>query len=814
MMHTLATGTEVAYLVIAIGAAIAAYLLMPRPENDFKADTDSQTLAERGSFCQYVIGRRPVKPYYIWVGDRRTIAARGGGKGGPSSSPGGNNYVESAGQLIALGPVDRLLSIKQEGKVIWSGNLNRFSTPSGTRITIPNEGSLEIYWGEKTQPICEYLAATGRIGIRSAYPYHCYFVWVDKKLGSSARWPDLEYEIEASTFGSQMLSSSRTFNDRPGVNAAHVYYQLATAQWPHGCGLDVADLDFGKLEEVGIACQDEGIALSILIKDGDTTEEIIGSVMLDAGFTTPQIGSRIVPILIREPDSYPEFDSRHLTDPEPEVEVIHGDEGIDRVVYLFDDYTADYSATSVSADDDAESDNHYGRNPSTVDMTNVIDGASAAVVADRREAESFMQGSLFDLPMTSSARALHAGMPFKVAGYGRLRCNSIVRNTESAGVNVKATLDAYGIYSGLGRIEVGDNGVVLTPEPDLEVALFEAPYLMAPGDQPQIGVVRLRANVSVGGAVITFSGDGTTYTTLGSQVKWACGGELLTDILRDTGEFIESVTFRPANSDTNLLLDLSTDDSGWAGGRQLALVHGELFLVRSATANDDGTWTLNSLIRQAYGTVAREHLSGSRIYIFERSSINLLSDVSIIPGRTIYVKCQPVGVSSESIVAQTITLTGRASAPLPPCSFRGEDLASGYNGYGNKTGGRLYTEGYNYRIFVSPRVRDGDGRAAGEQVSGALVSASGVPQTWWEGDLRVTIYTEAGVQVRTWTTSTRQYNHPIPVVGDETYYPVTYTASDMNSDFAGYPDRFVVGLAFVLGDRVSEETLFNVEKEF
>jgi hypothetical protein len=189
------TGAELVWMVIYVGLSILAAQLMKKKFKSPIQDDKPTTLTTRGSYITWVNGIRMAGPCFGWAGERRKKKEKlSGGKGG--SSPKQDVWYEAGWHQLSVGPCHALHGITQAGTPIMSGVITSVSHPSGSTIDLGKEGSFQIYWGEPTQPICSLLADPSRLGIASKWPYCCYIYWIEKRLGTSANWQILNYELE------------------------------------------------------------------------------------------------------------------------------------------------------------------------------------------------------------------------------------------------------------------------------------------------------------------------------------------------------------------------------------------------------------------------------------------------------------------------------------------------------------------------------------------------------------------------------------------------------------------------------------------
>lgn len=199
-------------LVVSVALSMLAGYLIAKQNKATLKDDKPTTLVTRGSFITWVLGVRRVGPLFTWAGDRRFTEESSGKKGGGGGGKGGGApkqkvWHEAGWHVLAIGPGFGLHRILNNGQAIFQGPITRESHPSGTFIDLGSEGGFFIFWGEPTQPVNTFLGNANRVGVTSRWPYHFYVLWADKRLGPSANWPLLDYEIEVRVESSNLVQS-------------------------------------------------------------------------------------------------------------------------------------------------------------------------------------------------------------------------------------------------------------------------------------------------------------------------------------------------------------------------------------------------------------------------------------------------------------------------------------------------------------------------------------------------------------------------------------------------------------------------------
>lgn len=187
----------------------AAYLLRPKQPKTPLDDNRTEPSA-RGTLLGVMNGHYRIGPVIGTVGNRYTKDEKlsGGGKGG-GSDPTQTVYYESGWHLLNNGEGRTLRRIYQAGKPIWQGEISPTSHPSGTSVDLGTEGRFYVYWGEIDQPVNTGLSEL--IGVNSRWPKTFYIWWETKRLGTSAVWPSLEYEITCAPYDTGKITDDNFF---------------------------------------------------------------------------------------------------------------------------------------------------------------------------------------------------------------------------------------------------------------------------------------------------------------------------------------------------------------------------------------------------------------------------------------------------------------------------------------------------------------------------------------------------------------------------------------------------------------------------
>lgn len=208
---------QIGLMALSVGVSLIAQKLLAKKNDKPISDDKPTTLTTRGSYCNWLLGIREVGPCVAWAGDRIKRKEKvPGGKG--LSTPKQDVWYEAGWHVLAVGPVDALLAIRQSGEAIFEGRITSDSHPSGTTVDLGKEGAFTIYWGEQAQPVNAFLGDAARVSISSRWPRLCYVVWNRKRLGPTPIWGVLNYTIERRPTGNWLTQSQPWYDPTPTLD--------------------------------------------------------------------------------------------------------------------------------------------------------------------------------------------------------------------------------------------------------------------------------------------------------------------------------------------------------------------------------------------------------------------------------------------------------------------------------------------------------------------------------------------------------------------------------------------------------------------
>ncbi len=676
------------------------------------------------------------------------------------------------------------------------------------------QGIFYMYWGEPNQPINERLdfktiADVLGLGdspelVSSRWPRICYVHWDKRFLGKDPRWPTLEYELECRPFNTGALLQSQPWLNRTptasnprdiedsGANPAHALYQIITQDYPYGLGISTSLIDIPALEQLGVLCENEHIAVNLLAKNGVDAASQIADVLQDVGVTASHLKAKVHFGAVRPPDVStppPTLPADMIVIPEADREIEH-DSPSSRLVYTYKDERRRFRQSGIEIDDDGVSEAGNRVNEISTTMPTVTDEKTARKVAERRAAEALGGGGVFRFVLGRSARDFRPGTMFRLEGWGLLRVLSITRQTDTVDVRVDAALDTYSVLaSGHAPEDVEGNDdldteVTIVPSPDLAYNWIEPPPSLYSASMAALSF-RIEANTSSQFAYIHGSPDQQEYFQAGNALINHSGGTL-NDPMTAGGatELSPGPTITIVGEDLLQILDLSEDEAMFRLGEQWALVDGELWFVKSVTALGSSQFQLDAVIRGRFHTDQDAHAAGAPVIIAPKSAllVNHHPTMETIVGGRYYIKSQPynpiTGQADVSAVAPVErTMFGMDLAPMPLDNFRANATTWSKDTYA--TGGDILFE-WTYRV------RNGAGAGAGEGLAGDPIGETPAA----DGSHTLEIFADGGATlVRNVSQTAASFN---------------YTNALLLGDFGSEPATFVARVRPVIGSRVNK----------
>lgn len=824
-----------AFTVVAMVVAVAlSYLtarMMMKDQPAPEVDTSTPTLSQRGEMCAWVLGRRRVGPVIGWVGNRVAVeTSTGGGKNEPEQKS--LSYYEKAWHIICTGPAERLYAIYRNDINILPEPISRLGWPSGTFIDIGGGSGFRIYWGEVDQPVDGTLRGGIPDNPDSCWPHVCFIVWDSYNLGGIVSWPQLSYDVEVRVQQDEtFLCQSEAWIEHPdaatpgsidnaqGVNPAHALWQIASASFPHGCGMENTELDGGSFEKYGLDCSTAENFCPVNVVSGRQVRanELIGDIMQDTSTAIAVVQGAMVPTLVREVPTEEVIivpDSLVATKP---VEQAYSQETTraDTAIFKFADVQNSFSAQAITMSDDSQQSHGLVRTQQTISMkaTTHIDVANIAV--DRRQREILSGTQAMSFGAYRELSRLAPGQVIEFSNGGRFLVTATERRADEDYADVDCIPDIYSTQSS-NIIDQTPTEPIPEEEEPLAPDYFNWIEYSSPGgvsvQSETFGLVSINAKAGAFTKTVYNSTNDAAYTSMGAGGAGRLAIELLDPVgFRDVlGTFPVSDDwysedfgiFRVLAGNVSDVADLSDPlaDDLYRAGEQILSIGDEVMFVRNIVPLGGGAYRFGQCLRGRQGTSVQYHEAYTVGIIARGIDIKLYSNGIMGAGIENYVKVVPQ-TPDESLTLPDVepiqkTIEGAYAAPHI-ASLR-------HDGYLSSGSEVVFRMTFNYEI---------------EGVPDGFESYYDIEIYDLSGTLLRTIQGTAGVPSDPGTEWTQAYTH-VDMIADFGALPIEFTAvAHARTDGGKYRsigiplrvrrDIGTNGSSFPQFDRIMENRVFS-----
>lgn len=756
-------------LAWAIFFTVLAELLRPkqRPEVPQPSSLDDFDLptADDGRAVQVVFGRCKVDgPNVTWYGDLAIDPIKKNVKTGMFSSDKitiGYKYYLGVELFTGYGPIDNLVEIRFGDKV-----------PAGTRsetsdyvlfmYDAPNlfggdekeggiSGVVKFFKGTQNQVASNYLQ-TVRNKSLPAYLGFSYCVLERLYVGTSAYIKPISFIIDR--YPNQLGLTGNKHKIGTDANPACMIYEILTdSRW--GASIPVGLIDITGLRAIGNTLHAEGLGLSMLLNATSTARNAIDEILrhIDGVMRTDPTTGLISFKLARDDydvESLPVFGPSEISD--VKISRISWDETKNTIKVKYVSQAENFTERSLQVQDLANITARGGIvDTETLQFLGFSKPENAAFAAARALKTLAYPLAKITVTMNRKGWQLAPGSVFRLNWPPHGFDNVVVRviagdygDSRSAQMQFEVVEDIFAVGSNVYTVPApsGWTDPATVPLPVAAQYAFEAPYEMVLEEQRYGLVCAARANgIDEGYAIYHDPDGGTAYVQSNTSSEFTPTGLLTAEYSADT----------PATHTAGFTIGTCTDmrwlegvdDATWHGGGSLLLVKSaageELMAWKTVTDNNDGTYTIGSVIRGVYDTVPLSHPAGSRVW-FVSAGKSVISptpypDNGSVTGKLLPYNSQNM-VALGDATAFTVTLSERARKPYPPANF--------------KVNGDSYPESIIGNATLAWAIRSRLVQAAaGQVVAQDAASVTGTP----EGAYTVRVYV-GGVLVRELTTGT------------------------------------------------------------
>ena len=204
-------------------------------------------------------------------------------------------YWATVAAAICGGPVDGLHQIWFDDQLLWEGTMTRgIATPDSVEVTVPDRGTLTLYWGTETQEQDVTLAEQN--ADHPPYRGVCYFVGHIQFGRDRTNAPNIEFVLSKYPAPTWMTAAASIGADANPVAVLADWLQNQR----FGLGLPDTRLDTALLDSIALLLVTEQLGISPLITDTQSARQtIIQLCEYIDGYLDPQSDGKFALGLVR-----------------------------------------------------------------------------------------------------------------------------------------------------------------------------------------------------------------------------------------------------------------------------------------------------------------------------------------------------------------------------------------------------------------------------------------------------------------------------------------------------------------------------------
>lgn len=616
----------------------------------------------------------------------------------------GHNYYIDIDLALAMGPGVAMTKIFVDDKEFWSG------TTATNAPTAISKSDLSFFGGNKEgggfaingtyycgsmdiveQPVNSHLTSIFGAGNVPAYLGTAHIVIPQMYIGETPQLRKMSFLLECYTNALGITNSGKIGED---MNPAEAIYQIMTDKW-RGMGVDPSKIDLVKLKAVGETLYTEGNGCSTVVTSEQNGKKLISEILrqIDGiAHQDPETG-KIVFDLIRD-----DYDVKDIPffDEDDILEITSfsrssWDDVFAQVKISHPQRDKESSAVAISQDPGIQA-MLGGRVKSTsISMPFVYDKSNANRIASRERSQLSVPLFNITLEMKRNANTLRPGKVFAIAWpqYGFqnlvLRVGTFDLGSLLDGkIIVNCIQDRFSISDTV-FADSDDSGWVDPLVPPISIATFdviELPrvvnnILEYPPTDGQIAVMPLAVKPQIRSNAFDMISGGTTgvLATKNPEYVEYLGSGVLSVAYPVTAGIAtgldSTVGIDISGAGSSVFSSVATLTNIRAMEAGLLYMDGEWLGFTASSNLGSGNWRITNVYRGLFGTRAKSHSIGTRIYevgsdMFPEGQVD-----NIVEGNTIFYKLlDRVGrrIQSEADVSQSSKVLNAfiANRPLRP----------------------------------------------------------------------------------------------------------------------------------------------------
>jgi hypothetical protein len=409
----------------------------------------------------------------------------------------GYNYFASFAGLVCGGPVDRLVQIRFDDELVWTGPIDRGDEDYVT-LTIESRGTIRFYWGTETQVIDPDLDAAGQ---GYAYRGQCYLVGDNIFFGADkTNAPNIELEVARWPQPSWLTAGQCVIGGVDANPAAVLWDWWTSARF--GLGRSQAELDTVRLAASGATLSTEGFGVSPMLDNEDDVRSLLTRLLehIDA-YPTSYDGLFGFELVRPEAGTVPTLTDADLID-DPSIQADGWTETYDEVKVKYADSDKDGQANSANHHDIANFAITARHRQLAVDRPWVTRHAMAVQIAasiGRVSGLPQMSGSVTVIEPSASGLTVGSVFALQTRDGETLQCRVSERTEPDPGkrnVSLSWKLDTAWANEDHYTATADPIGEAPIYEPAVPVALriLNLPYALGQSDQDTLNFMVARAN--------------------------------------------------------------------------------------------------------------------------------------------------------------------------------------------------------------------------------------------------------------------------------------------------------------------------------
>jgi len=651
--------------------------------------------ASEGIPVPELLGTSLIAGNFLWYCCRRSKPIRkevssggggkgGGGGGGSSTQTVGYKYFLTWALGICRGPVDKLLAVWMDDKLVWSGDLDRATYGDEATITLDGMGPMTFYFGTNTQSPNSIIGEK----VTDNVPYRnlCWAFFNDCYLGRRNRAPGMKFLVQKTPEAA--FNANHLIGTDGDYNPAHALRHILV-----DAGLDEGLIDDTAFSDAAETLHAEGLGISLLMNRPRPASDYVENILshIDAAIIWRAAGKLALRLLrddvayeniheVREADMLeePDLSRRQLSETSNVVKVAfnkrEGDKFVDGMVGVRDMANARAQGCEVEK---------------TVKMPLFTTKETAGWAAKRILRAAAYPLAQLKLKLNRKHFRLEPGDvfklyydPFGIEGTV-YRVNRVQEeNLNSEALIVSATEDPYYLGQtadwtpGAGFAEDVEDILQRFSDP----VVIEPPYILDERPGVIIPLAGREVGIETGYNLYLSIDGGNSYIMAGTSDRFAVQGSLLSPgYSAATRQVDDTVGFSVeiAHDADDIETITRTEMLAWGNLAALISADGstqELVSFQTVTPLGDNQYKLENVQRGLFDTERASFAAGDRFFWLNQLDATLLQRLEVNEGVNLKIKLVPYtdAIMDDLSAAAAIdyTVTDRSEMPLWPVNYR------------------------------------------------------------------------------------------------------------------------------------------------